>query len=85
MRAMFHRSTCRHFVVNKLRMLLEQLMVLNFRKWLCNITLQGALQKDPSPFNTACAQCSVAVLCCALYVFLIIIVYDDALIVDIAP
>ena len=86
LRAMFHTSICRHFVVGKLVILLELLLVLNFRKWPCNIALQGALQKDPSLFSKSCAECAVAVLFCAPYVFLIIIVYDDdVLIVNIVP
>lgn len=42
--------------------------------------------KDPSLFSKNCAECAVAVLFCAPYVFLIIIVYDDdVLIVNIVP
>lgn len=85
-RALFHRSTCRYFVVHKLMMLFELLLVLNFRNGCVISHYREHCRKAPSPSTCHCAGCSVVVLCCALYVVLIIIVHDDdVLIVGIAP
>lgn len=86
MRAKFHTSICTFpFAVGKLMILLELLLVLNSRNDHAISPLPGALQKDPS-LQHDLSSYSVAVLCCALYVFLIIIVYDDdVLIVNTVP
>lgn len=56
------------------------------KKWHVISHYKEHCKEDPSPWTCHCVQCFAAVLCSVLYVVLIIIVYDDGvLIVDIAP